>query len=95
MSTITASSTLEELRQEYVANASYEEDNSVAKCKAFITAARALLVMLPATATGFGGEAMVQFQVGLTEKALESAKMWLHSRATGHVIHADFSNLRS
>lgn len=95
MATITASSTLKQIRQEYVANASYEEDASESKCKAFITAARALLPMLPVTATGFGGDAMVQFSVTSVQAALEQAKMWLNSRATGRVTFADFRDNRS
>lgn len=94
MSTITASSTLDEIRQEYVANASYEEDDSTTKAAAFITAARALLVMLPRVTIGHGGDSEVQFDVALIKLDLESARTWLGGRVTGSVRHVDFRDFR-
>ena len=48
MSTLTSASTLAQVKAAYADNASYVEDNSVAKCRAFITACTILLLNLPA-----------------------------------------------
>ena len=48
MSTLTSSSTIAQIEAAYTDNASYVEDNSVAKCRAFITACTILLLKLPA-----------------------------------------------
>ena len=48
MSTLTSASTLAQVQAAYADNASYVEDNSVAKCRAFITACTILLLKLPA-----------------------------------------------
>ena len=95
MAAITASSTLDDIRKEYLANASYEEDGSESKCKAFITAARALLAFLPVAATGFGDDAMVQFSVTSVNDALKMAQRWLSGRATGRVTYVDFRDFRT
>ena len=50
MSTLSSSSTLAQVQDAYVDNASYAEDASVAKAKAFVTACRILLLKLPAEA---------------------------------------------
>jgi hypothetical protein len=48
MGTLTAASTLAQVEASYDNNASYAEDNSPTKAKAFVTACRFLLRRLPA-----------------------------------------------
>ena len=55
MSTLSSSSTLQEVLDAYVDNASYEEDSDVAKAKAFITACRILNEQRPLE-TSHGGK---------------------------------------
>ena len=50
MSALTSASTLTDVQNAYVDNASYAEDASIAKAKAFVTACRILLLKLPAEA---------------------------------------------
>ena len=47
MSDLSSASTLAEIKAAYANNASYLEDNSPAKARAFITACRMLLMRLP------------------------------------------------
>lgn len=94
MSTLGARSDLNEVLDAYAANASYEEDASVAKAKAFATACRILLVRLP-TASAIGG-ASVQMDVSLIRAELSRAQQWLSTRSdsTGGVRVANFENFR-
>ena len=56
MSALSSSSTLVQVENAYDDNASYAEDESVAKCRAFLTACRILLRRMPAQ-TGAAGDA--------------------------------------
>src|SRR5262245_57513999 len=57
MSTLSSSSTLEQVKAAYIDNASYAEDNSAAKARTFVTACRILLLKLPKRAAhGRGNE---------------------------------------
>lgn len=47
MSTLNSASTFEQIQAAYADNASYQEDGSAAKARAFITACRLLLLKLP------------------------------------------------
>src|SRR5215207_8957877 len=81
MSTLTSSSTLVEIENAYVDNASYEEDASVAKAKAFITAARILLLKLPEES----GTRESHLKLSKAEIAaqLEQARTWVAANDTG------------
>lgn len=100
MSTLTSSSTIAEIEAAYVDNASYVEDKDVAKCRAFITAARILLIKLPVSQAKAG--ASLTYSIDSVRDALKEAQKWLedHStddddRAGPRVTRVDFRNFRT
>jgi hypothetical protein len=99
MSSLSSSSTLPQVEGAYDDNASYAEDSSPAKCKAFLTAARILLRRYPrATANG---STHTQFSIDLVQNAIAAAEQWLESNdtaanpATGpRITRASFEQFR-
>ena len=97
MGDLTSSSTLAEVQASYDDNASYFEDNSIAKAKAFVTACR---ILLRRTATQMvKGSNQVNLNVPLIEKQLEEAQEWLLARDPDFrpgptTTRADFRNFR-
>ncbi len=81
MSTLNSSSTLAEIEAAYADNASYCEDASVSKARAFITACRLLLLNLPAKAA-FGKAESVEIETRLLAEQITEAKQWLIGRDT-------------
>jgi hypothetical protein len=85
--------TFDEIRSDYVDNADYAETNSVAKCRAFITACRRLL-SFPAGAAS--GNASTQFQPAAWQAERAAAEAWLATHSTAstdagpRVTKADF-----
>ncbi len=98
MATLNSQSSLADIEAAYADNASYEEDNSPAKAKVFITACRLLLRMMPRL-TGKGGN-QVALSPDLIRKELLAAKEWLRNHDTTaasrsrRVIHASFQTFR-
>ena len=100
MSTLTGSSSLSTIETAYGDNASYTEDQSVAKCRAFITAARLLLLKLPSVAVK--GSNSLSFRLESIQRELERAQEWLEAHSTDdddiqggpRVTRADFRGLR-
>ncbi|MDE2100771.1 MAG: hypothetical protein KGL39_26230 [Patescibacteria group bacterium] len=93
MSSVTGTTTLPQLKQLYLANAGYAEDNSVAAARAFVSACRGLIVMLPAkSAHGKGGS--VEFDPAMVQKQLEEARAWIAANSAPGVIHPSFGNFR-
>src|SRR5688500_6874875 len=100
MSTINSTSTLAQVQAAYDDNASYAEDASVAKCRAFLTACRILLRRMPAQ-TGTR-EAQLQLNPGLIQKEMQAAQAWLEAHDTGptstaagpRVTRVSFENFR-
>jgi hypothetical protein len=103
VSTLNSTSTRAEVVAAYDDNASYAEDGSVAKCKAFITACRFMLnpgrYLRRASSGGRGGE---EFEVGFEQirEEIEAAKRWLACRADvadggAGVKHLSFERFRS
>lgn len=80
MASVTSASTVAEIEAAYVDNGSYVEDQSVTKCRAFITAARALLIKLPTVATK--GANSLSYRVESVQRELERAQAWLEARDT-------------
>lgn len=80
MASVTSSSTVAEIEAAYIDNGSYVEDASVAKCRAFITAARALMIRLPSTATK--GANTLSFNLENIKEELKAAQSWLEARDT-------------
>ena len=84
MSSLSSASTLDQIKTSCMDNASYEEDGSVAKCKAFITACRILLIKLPRKAQD-GGSEEIELDVKLIRMELDSAIVWLQGNDTAVV----------
>lgn len=80
MSSINSSSTIAEVEASYDDNASYAEDNSPAKCRAFMTACRMLLRRYPRM-TGTAQQ-HTHFNPDLLQKELETAQAWLEANDT-------------
>jgi hypothetical protein len=99
---IDSSSTLEEVKASYIDNASYEEDGSVVKCRAFITACRILVLKMPRSAGK--GDASSVFSTDLVQQELDNARKWLTANGGtvtprngggGDVRHFDMRGFRS
>ena len=95
MSTLTSTSTLADVKAAYFDNASYQEDNDPAKARAFVTACRFLLLMLPSKSMhGRGGS--VELDVSQVAQQQALARSWLasHPSVSPDVIHSSFGNFR-
>lgn len=105
MASISSTSTLDEIRAAYLDNVGYAEDGSATKCRAFITACRALLLRMPAEQGT--RESHQKMNPELIQKEIAAAESWL--TATGNslsggssggatsgslVTRADFRNFR-
>lgn len=81
MSTLTSASTDSDVWAAYDDNASYDEDGSTTKAKAFRTACRFLLRRQPKRATdGLGSS--VEFNPDLIQKEMDEANDWLRANST-------------
>lgn len=80
MSTLSGSSTLAEIQASYADAASFEEDASPAKARAFITAARLLLMKLPASSGHSGNQ--LQFNLQLIRAEMDRARQWLSTNGS-------------
>lgn len=98
MSTLNGSSTLAEVQAAYDANASYVEDNSVAKAKAFITACSILLRRTPSNMEKASNT--LSFNIQAIKQERDDALAWLVARDPASqvgpgVTYADFRNFRT
>jgi hypothetical protein len=89
--------TLETVRAAYIDAADYESEASVTQAKLFLTAARRLLVMLPASAVG-KDRTQVDFELAHIREEIKACQSWLSSNpgssglsANPSVLHHDFS----
>ncbi len=80
MAILSSTSTLAQVMAAYDDNASYEEDGSVSKARAFITACKILLRRLPQS-TGAGGGAYVSLNATAIRDEMHGAQNWLASQA--------------
>lgn len=95
MSSLSSASTLAQVEAAYDDNASYAEDGSVAKAKAFVTALSILLRRSPAEAGT--RESHVRLSPELLYKQLTDARAWLQANDTGgspRVTRVSFENSR-
>lgn len=93
MSTLSSVSTLDQIRDAYADNASYAEDSSVAKARAFVTTCRILLLKLPKRAAhGRGNE--VELDPRLIADEMRRAQAWLASSADNSVKHVSLEEFR-
>ena len=77
MSTLNSASTLVQIEASYADNASYAEDKSVTKCRAFITACALLLLKYPKR-TGTP-QADLETSIELIQKEKQRAEAWLEA----------------
>lgn len=99
MSTLNSSSTRAAVLAAYADNASYQEDDSLTKARAFITACRLLLSpQHSAKRTKGANSAEVELDLGLIRKELEDAQQYATARATdasgAAVQHISFAGFR-
>jgi len=98
MSALSSASTIDEIKAAYADNASYEEDASASKAKAFVTACRLLLLKLPKMATTEGGRQQLMLNPELIQGEMERATNWLSTSsagaASGGVKHVDLQGFR-
>jgi hypothetical protein len=96
MATVDSSSTLAEVEAAYDDNASYLEDNSVTKARAFVSAARILIRRYPSSQAS--GDAAVTLPIQQIKQELDEARQWLELRDTDRspteVSWADVSDFR-
>lgn len=99
MATVDSSSTDAEVIAAIEDNASYREDDSETKCRAFVTACRVYLrrnLVVQGTADGLS----IQINPQFVRDELQSAQKWLDSinsgnlSATGRVRHYSVQNFR-
>lgn len=95
MSSLTSTSTVDEIIASYTDNASYQEDASPAKARAFVTACRILLIKLPSkTVHGRGGS--IEIDLSVVQDQLAAAQRWLATNLTSgpDVLHPSLGNFR-
>lgn len=82
-------------RDAYLANADYAESASTSKARAFITACRKLIVLLPSEVAGGSSRTRADENLRQFRAEMEQAQRWLASSGTsGGVVHASFENFR-
>ena len=94
MSSLTSSSTLDEIKASYVDNASYAEDESTTKAAAFITACRILTLKIPVLARQ--GDNTIQMSLAEIRQERTAAERWLAANRTdsARVVVSDFRHFR-
>lgn len=94
VSTLSSTSTLTEINAAYDDNASYAEDNSVSKAKAFRTAIAILIRRVLADSTK--GDKSLRFDHEGLQRQLDEVAAFISSRDTSNsaVTVADFRGLR-
>ncbi len=77
MATLDDTSTDDEVRAALDANASYEEDRSVAKCRAYITAIRIRINRIPRASHDGKTDRSVEFDLKTLREEQKDARRWL------------------
>ena len=98
MSSLSSTSTYAEVKAAYYDNASYEEDASVSKAAAFITACRFLLQQDPKKA-GWREGSSQEWDPEVLERQMNEARAWKASQVAVTAggpgsIYASFENFR-
>lgn len=100
MSALSSTSSVDDIRDAYADNASWEEDGDVAKAKAFVTACRLLLLVLPRRMQqGGGGGSLNQMDqnTDLIQTEMAKARAFIAANQTGSggsVRHFSFEDFR-
>lgn len=87
---------MQEIKDAYDDNASYDEDSSVAKAKIFVTACRLLLRKIPKRSVhgGRGGEE-IEIQPDLIQREMDIAKAYITANQdSGRVKFSSFGSFR-
>ena len=94
MSTLSSSSTWSDVLNEYKDNASYIEDASVAKAKAFVTACSFVLLLRPSQSQQ--QSSLIAHDNRVIQKQMEAAQQYVVDNETtaGAVRHSDFREFR-
>jgi hypothetical protein len=96
MATVDSSSNLAEVEAAYDDNASYAEDQSTTKARAFVTACRILIRRYPSSQAS--GDAAVTLPLTQIKQELDAAvewmQMWDVDRSPTEVSWADMSDFR-
>lgn len=97
MSTLDSQSTLQQIQAAYADNASYEEDGSVTKAKAFVTAVRLLLQRIPKRSSMEQSE--VEHDPRMLQDELIAARRFIATTSAAggstRVLHPSFVSLRT
>lgn len=84
-------------RAAYLANADYAETASVTKAKAFITACRKLIALLPTETASAENRTRSDENLRQLREEIKGAQQWLATNAVstgGGVVHTSFENFR-
>jgi len=86
-------------RTAYLANADYAETSSAVKARAFVTACRKLIVLLPTESQGADSRTRMDENIRQFRAEIDEANAWLavNDSATvtgGGVVESDFSYFR-
>lgn len=96
MSTLSSSSTWAQIKAAYDDNASYEEDASVSKARAFVTACRMILRRLATKAKN--GDSEIEFDTRIVQDEMKQAQRYVAAvdptLSQGSVVHTTFEDLR-
>ena len=98
MSDLSSSSTLAEVQAAYDDNASYEEDSSIAKARAFVTACRLLLRRVPSLMRD-GEKHEIQVDLKNIQAEMQRAQRWIAGAAGvgsggAGFVQSSFENFR-
>jgi len=98
MSTLNSASSLDDVFAAYLDSASYEEDMSVPKCRAFITACRCLLLLVPKRTSHANRAEEVEIDPEAIIEQMKAAKLWLTvnsaALSAARAAYADFTGFR-
>lgn len=94
-STLSSSSSDADIQAAYLDNGSYEEDQSLAKARGFVTACRLLLFRLPKRSKSANGHE-VEFDPAVIQAELQRARAWIaaKNRTGGGIVYRDFRGFR-
>jgi hypothetical protein len=96
---LSSSSTTTQVLAAYADNANYEENDSLAEAKAFVSACRQLLSpkhLVSRSASGGRAGTEVEYDPGVIEREKDRAQRWIEQKLgeSGNVVHADFTGFR-
>ncbi len=98
MPTLNSASSLDDVFAAYLDNASYEEQASAPMCRAFITACRCLLLLLPKRTSHANRAEEVETDPAVITEEMKAAKMWLTinsaALSAARAAYCDFTNFR-